>query len=82
LQGYKWAKSSPCWPYFLLLPLTSCSSSASEQAQNTPLVKQQLLGSPVYIQIFKEERKLELFAKVQDKYQLVQSFNICKFSVD
>ena len=65
---------------FFVLPLTSCSSSASEQAQNTPLVKQQLLGSPVYIQIFKEERKLELFAKVQDKYQLVQSFNICKFS--
>ena len=67
----------------LALPLISCSSSASEQsvaANPVPVVKQQALGQPVYIQVFKEERTLELYAKLQGKYQLVDSYRICKFS--
>ncbi len=43
-------------------------------------LKQQLLGSSVYIQIFKEERVLELYAKLQGEYRLVQSYPICEFS--
>ncbi|ASL86278.1 TPA: peptidoglycan meso-diaminopimelic acid protein amidase [Serratia marcescens] len=58
--------------------ITACS--ASEQVPETPVVKQQLLGSPVYIQIFKEERKLELYAKMGNEFRLVNTFPICNFS--
>ncbi|MBL0871932.1 murein L,D-transpeptidase [Serratia nevei] len=58
--------------------ITACS--ASEQVAETPVVKQQLLGSPVYIQIFKEERKLELYAKMGNEFRLVNTFPICNFS--
>lgn len=37
-------------------------------------------GMPVYIQILKEERRLNLYADIGNHYQLVQSFPICKFS--
>lgn len=47
--------------------ITACS--ASEQVPEAPVVKQQLLGSPVYIQIFKEERKLELYAKMGNEFR-------------
>lgn len=42
--------------------------------------KQQLMGSPVYIQIFKEERTLELYVKTGERYQLLDSFRICNYS--
>ncbi|CAI0873673.1 peptidoglycan meso-diaminopimelic acid protein amidase [Serratia ficaria] len=58
--------------------ITACS--ASEQVPETPVVKQQLLGSPVYIQIFKEERRLELYAKMGNEFRLVNAFPICNFS--
>ncbi|APS36619.1 MULTISPECIES: peptidoglycan meso-diaminopimelic acid protein amidase [Serratia] len=58
--------------------ITACS--ASEQVPETPVVKQQLLGSPVYIQIFKEERKLELYARMGNEFRLVNTFPICNFS--
>lgn len=58
--------------------ITACS--ASEQVPEAPVVKQQLLGSPVYIQIFKEERKLELYAKMGNEFRLVNTFPICNFS--
>ncbi|ACY83627.1 murein L,D-transpeptidase [Edwardsiella piscicida] len=64
----------------LALPLAACKSSASESGTAPRSGVNSLLGSQVYIQIFKEERQLELYAKVQDKYQLVKSFPICKFS--
>ncbi|VTR23329.1 Uncharacterised protein [Serratia fonticola] len=35
--------------------ITACSASEPAPAPQAPLVAQQLLGSPVYIQIFKEE---------------------------
>lgn len=50
--------------------ITACS--ASEQVPEAPVVKQQLLGSPVYIQIFKEERKLELYAKMGNEFHFGQ----------
>lgn len=54
--------------------------SASELIAKVPVVEQKLIGSPVYIQIFKEERTLELFAKMGNEFQLVNSFRICNFS--
>lgn len=38
------------------------------------------LGAPIFIQLFKEERQLELYIKVNESFQLVRSFPICKFS--
>lgn len=64
----------------LTLPLAASKSSASESGITPLNDANSLLGSQVYIQIFKEERQLELYAKVQDKYRLVKSFPICKFS--
>ena len=58
--------------------ITACS--ASEQVPEAPVVKQQLMGSPVYIQIFKEERTLELYAKMGNEFRLVNSFPICNYS--
>ncbi|AHG21348.1 transpeptidase [Chania multitudinisentens RB-25] len=63
---------------FCIPMITACS--ASEQTPESPLVKQQLLGSPVYIQIFKEERKLELYAKMGNEFRLVNTYPICNFS--
>ncbi|ATA20656.1 murein L,D-transpeptidase YafK [Gibbsiella quercinecans] len=63
---------------FCMPTITACS--ASELVPESPAVKQQLLGSPVYIQIFKEERVLELYAKMGNEFRLVKSFPICKFS--
>jgi len=63
---------------FSLPMITACS--ASEQVPEAPVVKQQLVGSPVYIQIFKEERTLELYAKMGNEFRLVNSFRICNFS--
>ena len=60
--------------------ITACSASEPAPAPQAPLVAQQLLGSPVYIQIFKEERKLELYAKMGNEFRLVNSFSICNFS--
>lgn len=58
--------------------ITSCASETPPVASQE--IKQSLLGSPVYIQIFKEERVLELYAKAGNDYQLVKSFPICKYS--
>ncbi|VEA63122.1 Uncharacterized protein conserved in bacteria [Serratia plymuthica] len=63
---------------FSMPMITACS--ASEQVPEAPVVKQQLVGSPVYIQIFKEERTLELYAKMGNEFRLVNSFRICNFS--
>ncbi len=38
------------------------------------------MGSPVYIQIFKEERTLDLYVKMGEQYQLLDSYKICKYS--
>lgn len=42
--------------------------------------KQQWLGSPVYIQIFKEERTLDLYVKQGEKFQLLSSYRVCSYS--
>ena len=64
----------------ICLPAVSFTSSASGPVAVSKELKKQLLGSSVYIQIFKEERTLELYAKLQGKYHLVQSYRICEFS--
>jgi len=59
------------------------SSYATTPTDPVPVsaqLKQQLLGAPVYIQIFKEERKLELYAELQGEYRLLSSYPICNFS--
>ena len=50
----------------LLIPCMSFAGLLSSNSSTTPIskeYKQQLMGSPVYIQIFKEERTLDLFVK-------------------
>ncbi|QWA09952.1 murein L,D-transpeptidase [Sodalis ligni] len=63
------------------IPAFTSVSYASEQAQViSNELKAQLLGSPVFIQIFKEERTLELYAKIGPEYRLIGSYGICNFS--
>ncbi|WP_192458956.1 peptidoglycan meso-diaminopimelic acid protein amidase [Musicola keenii] len=70
------------------LPSVAINSHAAQTAPATTNTTQQPLqqpqqsaiGSPVYIQIFKEERVLELYSKSGNDYRLVQSYPICKFS--
>ena len=48
----------------LLMPCVSFAGLLSSNTPTTPVskeYKQQMMGSPVYIQIFKEERTLDLF---------------------
>ncbi len=50
----------------LLLPCVSFAGLLSSNSPTTPVskeYKQQLMGSPVYIEIFKEERMLDLYVK-------------------
>lgn len=63
----------------LFLPYLSYASLIGE-APAPAANKQQFMGSPVYIQIFKEERTLELWVKSGEKYQLMNSYNICNYS--
>ncbi|WP_410016285.1 peptidoglycan meso-diaminopimelic acid protein amidase [Sodalis sp. C49] len=64
------------------IPAMTSVSYASEQAQTqvSKELKAQLLGSPVFIQIFKEERTLELYAKMGNEYRMLGSYRICNFS--
>ncbi|RPH21903.1 transpeptidase [Buttiauxella warmboldiae] len=67
----------------LLMPCMSFASFLSGNTSTTPVskeFKQQLMGSPVYIQIFKEERTLELYVKMGEQYQLLDSYSICNYS--
>lgn len=51
----------------LLIPCVSFAGLLSSNSSTTPIskeYKQQLMGSPVYIQIFKEERALDLYVKM------------------
>lgn len=50
----------------LLIPCVSFAGLLGSSSSTTPVskeYKQQLMGSPVYIQIFKEERTLDLYVK-------------------
>ena len=63
------------------IPALTSVSYASEQTQAvSQQLKAQLLGSPVFIQIFKEERTLELYAKIGNDYRMIDSYRICNFS--
>ncbi len=64
----------------LLLPCVSFAGLLSSNSPTTPVskeYKQQLMGSPVYIEIFKEERMLDLYVKMGETYQLLDSYRIC-----
>ena len=67
----------------LLIPCMSFAGLLGSNSSTTPVskeYKQQLMGSPVYIQIFKEERTLDLFVKMGETYQLLDSYKICNYS--
>lgn len=67
----------------LLIPCVSFAGLLSSNSPTTPIskeYKQQLMGSPVYIQIFKEERTLDLYVKMGEQYQLLDSYKICNYS--
>jgi len=65
-----------------LIPCVSWAGLLGNNASAAPSVqnKQQFMGLPVYIQIFKEERTLELWVKSGEKYELMRSYNICNYS--
>lgn len=58
----------------------SLLNSGSTMLSGSAEARQSLMGSPVYIQIFKEERVLELWIKMGEKFQLMKSYSICNFS--
>jgi len=58
----------------------SVPNALQTQAPVSKELKKQLLGTPVYLQIFKEERVLELYGKVGNDYRLLDSYRICNFS--
>lgn len=67
----------------LLIPCVSFAGLTGSKSSPTPIskeYKQQLMGSPVFIQIFKQERVLELYVKMGEQYQLLDSYSICNFS--
>lgn len=67
----------------LTIPCISYAVFCLKKKTTTPVskeYKQQLMGSPVYIQIFKEERTLELYVKMGEQYQLMDSYKICNYS--
>ena len=65
----------------LSLPLfTANYAVASDAVPVNATLKKQLLGAPVYIQIFKQERKLELYAQLDGEFRLIGSYGICDFS--
>ena len=67
----------------LLIPCMSFAGLLGSNSSTTPVskeYKQQLMGSLVYIQIFKEERTLDLFVKMGETYQLLDSYKICNYS--
>lgn len=75
----------------LILPLmTSCSSHKKEQQNSQTRAQPHIfsnlratyknLGAPVYIQIFKQERQLELYTRDGNDYKLLKTFPICQYS--
>src|SRR5690606_36726110 len=67
----------------LLIPCMSFAGLLGSNSSTTPVskeYKQQLMGSPVYIQIFKEEQTLDLFMIMGETYHLVDRYKICNYS--
>lgn len=67
----------------ILLPALSMAMTPEPVQQLAPVskeLKKQLIGTPVYIQIFKEERTLELYGKIGNEYRLLDTYRICNFS--
>lgn len=67
----------------ILMPAISMATTPEPVQPLAPVskeLKKQLLGTPVYIQIFKEERTLELYGKIGNEYRLLDSYRICNFS--
>ena len=62
------------------LAFASVPDAVQSQVPVSKELKKQLLGTPVYLQIFKEERVLELYGKVGNEYRLLDSYRICNFS--
>ncbi|RWR02579.1 transpeptidase [[Pantoea] beijingensis] len=67
----------------IFLPAVSMASMPEPVQPLAPVskeLKKQLIGTPVYLQIFKEERTLELYGKIGNEYRLLDSYRICNFS--
>lgn len=67
----------------LLLPCISFAGSlnnndVSQSADKE--YKKKLIGLPVYLELFKEERLLNLYVQTGETYQLLDSYAICNFS--
>ena len=64
------------------------SSPRSEEAvrRKTPILEEEfrekelILGNPVFIRIFKQEKELEVWIKNGDKFELFKTFKVCYFS--
>ncbi|MCB2182128.1 MAG: murein L,D-transpeptidase [Desulfobulbaceae bacterium] len=78
------------WSFCFILPvqagiLNSALSKAVYQ-KITPSLESELvrhnliLGSPIFIRIFKESSELEIWVKGKNKYELFKTYDICSFS--
>ena len=74
-------------PFTSLAQQTIPSSSRSQKAISRvrPRLAQEfsnsklLVGSPIFVRIFKEEEKLEIWVKNKDKFQLFREYQICTY---
>ncbi|MDF7680078.1 peptidoglycan meso-diaminopimelic acid protein amidase [Enterobacteriaceae bacterium ESL0689] len=67
----------------LLLPCISFAGLLNNSSPNkltNKEYKQKFIGSPVYLELFKEERMLNLYVKAGETYQLLDSYPICNYS--
>lgn len=68
---------------FTMLLYVTWVIPASYAQQSKPLFRierENAQGLPVYIQIFKEERVLELYVQQQNRFHLLKQYRICEFS--
>jgi|GEM_PF-157851 len=83
VQGSSSMRKIALFLAMLLIPaycLAMFETPVSPQQPVSKELKQQLLGTPVFIQIFKQERTLDLYGKIGNEYRLLNSFRICDFS--
>lgn len=90
IRGFVLLAVSAAWPLAIassngsLLPASAVSQSA--HIRNAPDLRSELsarglrFGAPIFVQIFKDSRELELYVQGQDRFELFRTYEICKVS--
>ena len=72
-------------PSILLSQIPTSSRAQKAIAKVSPVLKQKLAkanliyGAPIFIRIFKEEKKLEVWIKNNERFSLFKSYRICNY---